>query len=87
MAKLVKLFEARFTRGRVAYPDSEQGRKNFIWPSVFQPDPSKADWRSLKNTEAYSRKEIRQFKEYGQYIGYRMFISKKGDWTVFVSGD
>lgn len=86
MAKLVRLFDADFTRGRHAYPHVRRARGNYVWPSVFRPHATRADWKSLRKTNAYSRREMRRFRR-DRYLGYRMIMSRRGDWTIFVSGD
>jgi len=58
---------------------------NWVWPRAYTDAPTDADWAALSGL--YSQDEITSWRETGQYLGYRVGITPKGDWQYFVSGD
>lgn len=66
-----------------------RGFTEYVWPSAFAYD----DWDSVPapDREAlkplYTEKDFAGFARFGGYVGYRIGITPKGDWTFFVAGD
>ena len=59
------------------------GRAEFTYS--FGGDPSDADWEDVG--ELHNEEEIASMKEFGGYVGYRVGMTKDGDWAFFVEGD
>lgn len=75
LAELVAILDVPFTRERGTY----------AWPSAFTENPTEKDWEALR--PVYSEEQIESFKRFGAYVGYRVGITRRGDWTFFVAGD
>lgn len=60
----------------------------YVWPSAYPKLPS--EW-TPEDREAmeriHSAEEIRQFEEFGHYLGWRVGIREDGTWLFFVAGD
>lgn len=65
------------------------GSVQYVWPSAFayeRWDEVPADVvASLRRV--FSGDELRQFEQFGSYVGYRVGITDGGDWLFFVAGD
>ena len=57
----------------------------YVWPAAHAEDPPDADWEDVD--ELYNEEEIASMKEFGRYVGYRVGMTKDGDWAFFVEGD
>lgn len=61
----------------------------FVWPSAF----GYGDWTSIPEPDkealgaVYDADDLAGFAEFGGYIGYRVGITRRGDWTFVVAGD
>lgn len=61
----------------------------FVWPSAF----GYGDWVSIPEADkdalgtVYDAEDLAGFAEFGAYIGYRVGITRNGDWTFVVAGD
>lgn len=81
-AMLVDVLEAPFCEEEVS-----SGGLYYFWPSASCTDATDEDYDALVTEGLYTRAEIREFKRFGSYVGYRAAISSTGDWIVYVAGD
>lgn len=82
LRKMVQILDTDFCIEEVS-----DGSSYYFWPSVMCSDATDADQRELERSGIYSEEELRQFEEFGAYIGYRLGIRSDGDWMSFVAGD
>lgn len=82
LRKMVQILDTNFCIEEVS-----DGSSYYFWPSVMCSDATDEDWRALERSGIYTDEELRQFEEFGSYIGYRVGIRSDGDWMVFVAGD
>ena len=61
----------------------------FVWPAAFATEhPSDDALREVADTGLYSMDQLQAWVDSGtNYLGYRVFITDDGDWTLFVDGD
>jgi hypothetical protein len=79
LARLVKILSIKFTR-------NETGA--YAWPSAYTDKPTASDWNALVQKGVYTRAEVSRMRKGGNvYYGYRIAITRSGDWQFFVSGD
>jgi hypothetical protein len=79
LAKLVKILTLEVTR-------NEAGA--YAWPSAYTEHPKAKDWNALVRAGVYTRAQVERMRKGGNvYYGYRVGITKSGDWQFFVSGD
>jgi hypothetical protein len=82
MAMLVQVLETPFCEEEVS-----SGGVYYFWPSASCSDATEEDYDALVREGLYTRAEVRQFKRFGSYVGYRSGISATGDWIAYVAGD
>lgn len=82
LRKMVQILDTDFCIEEVS-----DGSSYYFWPSVMCSDATEEDQRALERSGIYSEEELRQFEEFGSYIGYRFGIRSDGDWMSFVAGD
>lgn len=82
MAMLVDVLEAPFCEEEVS-----SGGVYYFWPSASCSDATEEDYDALVSRGLYTRAEVRDFRTFGSYIGYRAGMSSTGDWIVYVAGD
>lgn len=82
LGKMVQILDTDFCIEEVS-----DGSSYYFWPSVTCSDATEEDQRELERSGIYSDEELRQFEEFGSYIGYRVGIRSDGDWMSFVAGD
>jgi len=58
---------------------------NWVWPTAYSDTPTDADWSALSGL--YPADQLTNWKEQGQFLGYRVGITPTGDWQFFVAGD
>ena len=61
----------------------------YVWPSAAAKEASdwtRADLESMRDA-GYSNDDIRAFKEFGGYTGWRAGIRADGTWLYFIAGD
>ena len=65
---------------------SPNNARFYVWPSAHRLQPSEGDWRALGTL--YPRAQIERMRRGGSgYLGYRVGITRNGDWQFFVAGD
>lgn len=71
--------------GRSMGPDGV----TYVWPAAFAVDhPTEDELREVAATGLYSMEQLQGWVDSGtNYLGYRIFITEDGDWTLFVDGD
>src|ERR687895_778832 len=82
LATLVSLLDAPLCEEEVS-----SGGVYLFWPSAACSDATDEDYDALVTEGLYTRAEVREFKRFGSYIGYRAGISTRGDWIIYVAGD
>lgn len=65
------------------------GTAQFVWPAAYAferwddvPVPAREDVGRI-----YSEEDLRQFEQFGSYLGHRVGITESGDWIFYVGGD
>lgn len=77
--KLVRILSLPVTR-------NEAGA--YAWPSAYTTHPTAKDWNAVVRAGVLTRKQADQMRRAGNvYYGYRVAITKSGDWQFFVAGD
>jgi hypothetical protein len=60
----------------------------YVWPFAFDRDPKRLTAEELELLSTFATpREIRGWREFGGYIGYRAGIEPDGDWVFYVAGD
>jgi hypothetical protein len=57
----------------------------YFWPSVQCTNSTEEDYDNLAASRLYTDEEIQMFKQ-NEYGGYRVAITEKGDWVLYVGG-
>ena len=58
----------------------------YVWPAVAEiENPTEADWQAL--SAVYNEEEIEFYKNFGGFIGWRIYISADGTWIGAIAGD
>lgn len=60
----------------------------YVWPAVFV--KSSEEWTNEDLNmlrQIASEEEIKGYREFGAYVGYRIGINKNGDWVYYIAGD
>lgn len=83
---LVQILKASYATGDEVYP-GYQGPEVYWWPRAFRHDARDADFAELVELGVIDEQELRSYREFGGYIGYRLSIRANGDWTAFIAGD
>jgi hypothetical protein len=79
LARVVKILKLPVRRNEVG---------DYSWPSAYRDRPTAADWNALVRVGAYTRAEVDRMRKGGNvYYGYRLGITRGGDWQFFVAGD
>lgn len=65
------------------------GTAQYVWPAAYAferwedvPAPAREDLGRI-----YSEEDLRQFEQFGSYLGHRVGITENGDWIFYVGGD
>lgn len=62
---------------------------HYLWPSAYTYDR----WRDVPQRDRdalrsfHNAEDLRRFEEAGTYLGYRVGITRTGDWIFFLAGD
>lgn len=81
LAVIVRTFDLPF-----AMITSAEGAVSYVWPAVTEiQNPTEEDWQTL--AAVYNEEEIEFYKEFGGFIGWRIYISADGTWTTAIAGD
>lgn len=59
----------------------------YTWPAISDYHPSEWTPELLKNTHPDLITNLEDFENFGGYIGYRLGITDKGEWTFLIAGD
>jgi hypothetical protein len=79
LAKLVQVLRLRVTR-------NEAGA--YAWPSAYSEKPTARDWADVVRAGILTRRQADAMRSQGTgYLGYRVGITRAGDWQFFVAGD
>lgn len=84
MEALVAILNLSYCEEHVPTPSGDE-RIIYAWPSVQCADRTDEDWDALE--DLYSKKQVRQMREFDLYLGYRAGITEDGDWIYFIAGD
>jgi hypothetical protein len=65
------------------------GFTTYVWPAAFASEhPTDAQLSEIASTGLYDMATLRGWVASGtNYLGYRLMITDRGDWTLFVTGD
>lgn len=62
------------------------GVTSYVWPAVAAiENPTDADWQAI--APVYNEEEIEFYKNFGGFVGLRIFISEDGIWTTAIAGE
>lgn len=61
--------------------------KLYTWPALSDYHPNEWTTDLLKNIHPDLITNLEDFQNYGGYIGYRLGITDKGEWTFLIAGD
>jgi hypothetical protein len=60
----------------------------YVWPFAFDRDPKQLTEEELELLSTFATpREIKGWREFGGYIGWRAGIQPDGDWVFYVAGD
>jgi hypothetical protein len=60
----------------------------YVWPFAFDRDPKRLTVEEVELLSTFATpREIRGWRAFGGYIGYRAGIEPDGDWVFYVAGD
>ncbi|HYY44636.1 MAG TPA: hypothetical protein VE975_05540, partial [Actinomycetota bacterium] len=82
---LVGLLDTPYVTPQDVYGPEYSGPQGYWWPSAFRSSPTDADWEALEGVIPAA--ELQAYRSSGSYVGRRLFITKDGDWQIFVTGD
>jgi hypothetical protein len=85
LSLLVQTFDLSYCTDQFEDPDGEGTVTQYAWPSASCARPTDEQWAELESL--YSDEEIRGWKDFGSFIGWRIGILDDGDWTSYIAGD
>ena len=85
LSLLVQTFDLSYCTDQFEDPDGEARVTLYAWPSASCDTPTDEQWAELESL--YSDEEIRGWKDFGSFIGWRIGIFDDGDWISYIAGD
>jgi hypothetical protein len=85
LSLLVQTFDLSYCTDRFEDPDGKGMVTQYAWPSASCARPTDEQWAELESL--YSDEEIRGWKDFGSFIGWRIGVLDDGDWTSYIAGD